>query len=145
MSLNRSRTVPVHSHSLGELIGALTSLGTITCWARGGTAITPCNLPPPTTTTTFSISAGSCHSPALHQSGFISRLFRDLSSSRLGSIVVHLSPFPFYPPTFLMHLPALLFSHPRTISPLFPLCSNEGVGSAVINDALCVCECVSVL
>lgn len=41
-----------------------------------------------------------------------------------------------FSPTSLMHLPVLLFSLPSTISPLFPLCSNEGVRSAIINDRL---------
>ena len=147
MSLSPSRTVPVHSHSLGELMAALTSLAQYSAQLLAGPQEAQPSrraIWPP-----FSCLLHlSCHSPALHQCGFISSLFRDLSSSRLGSIVIHRSLFSFYPSTSVVHLPVLLFSHPSTSSPLFPLCSNEGVGSSVINDGLsrvwvCVCVCVA--
>lgn len=127
-------------------------LGTITCWPTGETAITPCNPTPPHTPCPppFSISLQALVTLQLFirvaslPASF--EIYRPPNSAPLSSISHHFPSPP--PPTSPVHLPALLFSHPSTISPLFPLCSKwrcRVSSNQWPTELGCVCECVSTL
>lgn len=123
MSLNPSCAVPVHSHSLGELIAALTSLVQYSAQLLAG---------PQEAQPSPSSSPSLCRLLSLSSS--LSEWLHFPTLSRfivlLGSVVVHLAPFSIYP-----NLPGCSFLIPAPFHP-FPLCSNGGVGSAVISEGL---------
>lgn len=137
MSQYPSPIVPVHSRSLGELIAALTALVQYSVKLLTGpheAQPSQCAIWPPSHSLHLSLcvlSLSSSPSEWLHFPPLLRFIVLPARPHCHPSLTIFLLP-----PTSLMHLPALLFSHPSTISPLFPLCSNEGVRSAIINDRL---------